>query len=85
MRGRVRSPLSHARTFSLLRTHLICERALSGAIEHDLATVLDALRAGAAWLSCPFVARADGARLWSELGDGTAIPMGGEGLPVPAC
>ena len=79
VRGRVRSPLSHARTFSLLRTHLICERSLSGAVEHDRTTVLDALRAGAAWLSCPFVAPADGARLWAERGDGTAIAMGSEG------
>jgi hypothetical protein len=30
VRGRVRSPLSHARTFGLLRTHLLCERPLGG-------------------------------------------------------
>ena len=83
VRGRVRSPLSHARTFSLLRTHLICERPLSGALENDRATVLDALRAGAAWVSCPFVAPADGARFWAERGKGTAIAMGGEGPAGP--
>jgi hypothetical protein len=83
VRGRVRSPLSHARTFSLLRTHLVCEQALTGAVERDLATVLDALRAGAAWLSCPFVAPAAGARLWVERDDGTAIAMGDEGRAGP--
>lgn len=82
-RGRVRSPLSHARTFSLLRTHLICERPLSGAVEHDRTVVLDALRAGAAWLTCPFVAPADGARLWAEGRDGTVVAMGGEAPAGP--
>ena len=71
VRGRVRSPLSHARTFGLLRTHLLCERPLSGDAERDRATLLAALRAGAAWLSCPFVAPADGARLWAERRDGS--------------
>jgi hypothetical protein len=83
VRGRVRSPVSHARTFSLLRTHLICERPLSGALEADRAAVLDALRAGAAWVSCPSVAPAEGARLWAERGDGTTIAMGGEGPAGP--
>jgi hypothetical protein len=36
------------------------------------------LGAGAAWLACPFVASAHGARLWAELGDGTTVAMGGE-------
>jgi hypothetical protein len=83
LRGRVRSPLSHARTFSLLRTHVICKRPLSGALDEDRATVLDALRAGAVWISCPFVAPADGARLWAERGDGTAIAMGAEAPAGP--
>jgi hypothetical protein len=78
VRGRVRSPLSHARTFSLLRTHLVCERPLSGNVERDRATLVEALRAGAVWLSCPFVALADGARLWAEIDDGTTVPMGAE-------
>jgi hypothetical protein len=79
VRGRVRSPLSHARTFSLLRTHLICERPLTGEVDGDRATLVDALRSGAAWLSCPSVAAADGARLWVERGDGTTVAMGAEG------
>jgi PHP domain len=84
VRGRVRSPLSHARTFGLLRTHLICERALTGHVDRDRATLIGALGAGSAWLSCPFVAPAEGARLWAERGDGTTVPMGGECRAQPA-
>ena len=84
VRGRVRSPLSHARTFGLLRTHLLCQRPLSGDLEPDRATLLGALAAGAAWLSCPFVFPAHGARLWAERPDGATIPMGGEAPVGPA-
>jgi hypothetical protein len=76
--GRVRSPLSHARTFRLLRTHLLCERPLGGDVDEDRSTLLAALGAGAAWIACPFVAPAQGARLWAERGDGATIAMGGE-------
>jgi hypothetical protein len=83
VRGRVRSPLPHRRTFDLLRTHLLCERPLTGHGEEDWATVLGALRMGAAWLTCPFVAPAHGARLWAERSDGTIVPMGGEAPAGP--
>jgi len=82
--GRVRSPLPHRRTFDLLRTHLLCERALTGDVEGDWQTVLSALAAGAAWLTCPCVAPAHGARLWAERPDGHILPMGGEGPAVPS-
>jgi hypothetical protein len=75
----VRSPLPHRRTFDLLRTHLLCDRALSGDVDADRDTILAALRAGAAWLSCPCVAPADGARMWAEQGDGETVAMGAEG------
>jgi hypothetical protein len=78
VRGRVHSPLPHRRTFDLLRTHLLCERPLTGDDEADSRTVVAALRAGAAWLTCPCVAPAHGARLWAERPDGTIIPMGAE-------
>ena len=78
VRGRVRSPLPHRRTFDLLRTHLLCERPLIGVAESDWPTVLAALRAGAAWLTCPFVAPAHGARMWAERDDGAIVPMGDE-------
>jgi hypothetical protein len=76
--GQVRSPLPHRRTFSLLRTHLLCERPLTGDPGVDWATVLAALRAGAAWLACPCVAPAEGARMWAERRDGTIVAMGAE-------
>ena len=76
--GRVRSPLSHRSTFDLLRTHLLCERPLTGVPETDWRTVLRALRSGAAWLTCPRVAPAAGARLWGERPDGSVIAMGAE-------
>jgi hypothetical protein len=78
VRGRVRSPLSHARTFRLLRTHLVAERALTGDVERDRETLVAALRTGSAWLHCPFVAPAEGARLWAERGDGMSVRIGGE-------
>jgi hypothetical protein len=78
VRGRVRSPLPHRLTFNLLRTQLLCERPLTGAVDADRATVLATLGAGRAWLTCPFVAPAEGARLWVELEDGRTVPMGGE-------
>jgi hypothetical protein len=78
VRGRVRSPLSHVRTFGLLRTHLLCDRPLSADVESGRASLLTALRAGAAWLTCPFVAPAHGARLWAEHSDGRTVCMGGE-------
>jgi PHP domain len=84
VRGRVRSPLPHRRTFDLLRTHLLCERALTGDVTSDWQTVVAALAAGAAWLTCPCVAPARGARLWAETPDGAVVPMGGEGPAVPS-
>jgi hypothetical protein len=84
VRGRVRSPLSHARTFGLLRTHLVAERALTGDVALDRATLIAALRAGCAWLSCPFVAPVESPRLWAERDDGGTVPMGGECRAQPA-
>ena len=76
--GRIHSPLPHRRTFDLLRTHLLCERPLTGDAEADSRMLLDALTAGAAWLTRPCVAPARGARLWARRPDGTIIGMGGE-------
>jgi hypothetical protein len=84
LRGRVRSPLSHERTFRLLRTHLVCDRPLSGDAQRDRATLVAALRAGSAWISCPFVGAADGARLWAERADSAIVPMGSGGPRGPA-
>ena len=78
LRGRVHSPLSHARTFNLLRTHALCDRPLTGELQSDRATLLRALAAGRAWLTCPFVARAHGARLWADCADGQSVQLGDE-------
>lgn len=78
IRGRVRSPLPHRRTFDLLRTHLLCERPLTGEVGTDRATILTALRAGAAWLACPCVAPAEGARMWVQGAEGEIVPIGAE-------
>jgi hypothetical protein len=85
IRGHVRSPLSHERTFALLRTHLLCDRALGSGEDDDAdrAALLRALRAGSAWLTCPFVAPAHGARLWAERSDGATVPMGAEAPAGP--
>lgn len=83
VRGRVRSPLSHRRTFGLLRTHLLCERPLGAGTEADRDSILAALSAGAAWLACPCVAPAEGARMWAETEAGEALPMGGRAAPGP--
>jgi len=82
--GRVRSPVSHEATFRLLRTHLLTARPLTGETAADCAAVLDALREGSAWLACPCVAPADGARFWAERDDGRIVPMGGEAPAGPA-
>jgi PHP domain-containing protein len=84
VRGRVRSPLPHRRTFDLLRTHLLCERPFSGEPEHDARTLLAALAAGAAWLTCPCVAPAAGARMWAEAADGSVVAMGAEAPAGPS-
>jgi hypothetical protein len=75
--GTVRSPVPPRLTFRLLRTHLLCDRPLSGDLEADRSSILRGLRAGAAWLHCPFVAPAQGARLWAERADGATAAMGG--------
>jgi predicted metal-dependent phosphoesterase TrpH len=94
LRGRVRSPLSHRRTFGLLRTQLLCRKPLGGDAPSARRAILEALAGGSAWLACPCVAPAHGARLWAELDGGELVPMGGEAaaergvlrlrLPLPA-
>jgi hypothetical protein len=84
VRGRVRSPLSHARTFGLLRTHVIAGRALTGDADRDRETLIAALYAGSSWLHCPFVAPAGSPRFWAECADGTVVGIGGESRARPA-
>jgi len=83
VRGHVYSPLSNRTAFALMRTHLLCDRPLSGELHADRVTLLRALAGGAAWLHCPFVAPAEGARLWAEQTGRQPIPMGGEAPAGP--
>jgi PHP domain-containing protein len=78
VRGRVLSPMPHARWFSLLRTHALLRAAPTGELAHDRALVYEALREGSCLLHRPTVAPADGARMWAELPDGRELPMGAE-------
>ncbi len=78
VRGRVRSPLTHERTFDLLRTHLLCRAPLTGDVEADRRNLLDALSSGSAWLACPHVAPAEGARYWVQNADGATVAMGAD-------
>jgi hypothetical protein len=82
-RGRVRSPVPHQRTFNLLRTHVLCDRPLSGEVATDRAAIVAALRQGGAWLTCPSVAPAYGARMWAEDAAGRCALMGGETAAAP--
>lgn len=94
VRGRVRSPTPNVRMFALLRTHLLCGQPLTGELDADRTTVLDALRSGSAWLACPHVADPTGAQLWAEGEQGEIVAMGGSAaagawtlrvrLPLPA-
>lgn len=52
VRGRVPVRLmSYARSFRFLRTHALCEEALSGELDHDRAQVFGALRDGRCYMS----------------------------------
>jgi len=83
-RGGVHSPVPHRRTFNLLRTHLLCERPLTGDVPGDRETILAALRTGAAWLACPCVAPAHGVRMWAESADGSTMAIGAETPAAPS-
>ena len=83
-RGRVRTPLPNARIFDLLRTHALCDRPLTGELAADRGTVLRALAAGRAWLTCPFVAPAHGSRMWAETAAGETVQLGAEAPAGPA-
>ena len=61
-----------------------CDRPLSSDADLIRATLIAALPRGVAWLSCPFVAPADGARFWAERRDGRTVPMGGAAPAGPA-
>jgi hypothetical protein len=81
IRGRVRSPMPHARWFGLLQTHLLVSNAPSGELAADRAAVEEALGEGRGYLSLEGLAPGRGLRFWAESGDGAA-PMGAQVDPA---
>jgi hypothetical protein len=65
--------MSYRRSFRFIRTHVLCERAPVGELEHDRAQVFDALRAGRCYIAVDSVAPASGFRFEAD-----DVPMGGE-------
>jgi hypothetical protein len=85
VRGRVRSPLSHARTFGLLRTHLFAERALTGDVDVDRATLVDALRVAELPFrrACRGRTYVGGTRRRHDRPDGRRVPRPSRDPPTP--
>ena len=65
--------MAYRRSFRFIRTHVLCERAPTGELEHDRDLVYGALREGSCYLAVDSIAPARGFRF--EAGD---VPMGGE-------
>jgi hypothetical protein len=65
--------MSYKRSFKQLHTHVLCERAPTGELEHDRALVYDALRDGRCYIANDQVANACGFAFWAD-----DIPMGAE-------
>jgi hypothetical protein len=75
IRGRVLSPMPHARYFGLLQTHVLLPSSPVGDLVADRAAVNAALGEGRCYLSFEGLAPGAGFRFWAEAGDGAA-PMG---------
>jgi hypothetical protein len=74
VRGRVPIRLmSYARSFRFLRTHVLCEEAPTGELEHDRDQVFDALRAGRCYMSLHSLGPPRGFDFSAD-----ELPMGGE-------
>ena len=65
--------MAYHRTFSFIRTHVLCEEPPARELERDRELVFDALRAGRCYIAVDAVAPARGFRF--EAAD---VPMGGE-------
>lgn len=70
--------MSYRRSFSQLHTHVLCERAPAGELEHDRALVYEALREGRCYLAVDALAPARGFAFWAD-GAGGDAEMGAEG------
>jgi len=65
--------MAYHRSFRLIRTHVLCEEAPTGALEHDRELVFDPLRSGRCYIAVDSVAPARGFRYEAD-----DVPMGGE-------
>jgi hypothetical protein len=65
--------MGYHRSFRFIRTHVLCERALTGELAHDRKQVYSALRSGRCFIAVDSLAPARGFRF--EAGD---VPMGAE-------
>lgn len=78
IRGRVLSPMPHARYFKLLRTHVLLERPPLQQLAADRAAVYDALREGRCYLALDSFAPAQGFDFFASGAEGQRAPMGTE-------
>jgi hypothetical protein len=69
--------MSYERSFRQLRTHVLCEEAPSGRLDHDRDQVYAALRAGRCYLALDSLGPARGFR-FTAAGPGGEQPMGAE-------
>lgn len=75
--GKVIRPMGYARSFRQLRTHVLTDEPLTGAVDHDRRQVYDALRAGRCYIAANAVAHAGGFRFWAS-GPRGELAMGAE-------
>jgi hypothetical protein len=69
--------MSYRRSFSHIRTHVLCEEALNGDVDHDREQVYSALREGRCYIAVDSVSPAKGFRFWAD-GPAGPLPMGAE-------
>jgi hypothetical protein len=74
--------MAYHRSFRHLRTHVLCERAPTGELDHDRDQVYAALRAGRCYLAVDSIAPARGFHFWAE-GPDRELPMGSEAPARP--
>jgi hypothetical protein len=65
--------MAYRRSFRFIRTHVLCEEAPSGELEHDRDQVYGALRTGRCYIAVDSVAAATGFRFEAD-----GLPMGAE-------
>jgi hypothetical protein len=75
--------MSYRRSFSHLRTHVMCGEELTGDLEHDRGQVFDALREGRCYIAMDSIHPANGFEFWAEHGRTTAVAMGADAPAAP--